>query len=217
MSTEEATQTEATGESTATLTDAVAEAANNDSTQQVAATEEKQGETKDTQEATETGAPAEYEAFTLPDGWTISDEDLSAFGEVARDMDLNQEQGQKLVDFFVKIEETRAGQLGDGLQALKQQAESDERAGWAAELQKDSDLGAKQQNITALEQSGLLQKEFVSLLVDTGWFSRPAVVNQLSALGALLKENATPTNDGNTPTGDGSDARGLFDKSGHDA
>ncbi len=49
-------------------------------------------------EETTAGAPENYETFTLPEGMTVSEEDANAFGEVAKELNLSQEQAQKLVE-----------------------------------------------------------------------------------------------------------------------
>ena len=49
-----------------------------------------------------TGAPSEYTAFDLPDGFEFSEDDTTELGELAKGMNLSQDDAQSLADFVAK-------------------------------------------------------------------------------------------------------------------
>ncbi|MCP4127339.1 MAG: hypothetical protein GY753_09785 [Gammaproteobacteria bacterium] len=63
------------------------------------------------------GAPENYEAFTLPEGMEVSEEDTKAFGEVAKELNLSQEQAQKLVELEGQREMAKAENVVKAYQA----------------------------------------------------------------------------------------------------
>lgn len=157
-----------------------------------------------------------YGAFTLPEGWEIAPADLTAFQEIAKGINLDQEQAQKMVDLFVTIE----GNRGEFLKGLEEKQVADRNAAWKTELQNDPEIGgdkfpAAQANIAMLEQAGVLIPEFKAWLIESGEYGRPVIIKQLAKLGASMKEdpimfgNATGRGDGQTP------AQRMFAKSGH--
>jgi len=168
-------------------------------------------------------ASQQFEAFTLPDGYAIDNADLEAFTNVVAGLEiqdgrLTQKGAQQLVDLFIQVDKGRV----EALMEYEKQQTKDRDARWADELHKDPEIGGDkfpttQANISALEKSGLLLPEFAEMLVETGYLGNPAVVRQLSKLGALLQES--PTSFLNSPSGgDGrSPAQRLFEKSGHGA
>src|SRR5262245_3839641 len=47
-----------------------------------------------------TGAPAEYTSFKVPDGYELDTAVAAEAGKIFKEMNLNQDQAQKLVDFY---------------------------------------------------------------------------------------------------------------------
>jgi len=83
------------------------------------------------------GAPDAYAAFTLPEGFSVSDEQLAEFNPIAKELNLTQDQAQKLVDF----EATRLGQFAN---AQSQQWDAVE-AEWKGQLDADMEIGGTKQ------------------------------------------------------------------------
>ena len=75
-----------------------------DEASEEATTEEAESE----EETEEEGAPEAYEEFTLPEGVEISEEDLTSFHTLGKELDLTQAQAQELVDYQSKREQARA-------------------------------------------------------------------------------------------------------------
>jgi hypothetical protein len=70
-------------------------------TQSQAASDDTQGKTDDNGKPANT-APEEYADFNLPEGYTLEGEVGTQFKSLAKELGLNQEQAQKLVDLDVK-------------------------------------------------------------------------------------------------------------------
>lgn len=94
--------------------------------------EDGKGENKEDDDGAE-GAPEKYEDFTVPEGITVDEKQASEFGDLARELNLTQEQAQKLVDFEVN--------------RIKGKAEADAetwatmRSDWLEEAKADKAIG----------------------------------------------------------------------------
>jgi hypothetical protein len=209
MSTGEVTLTDETPSPSSDVETIVPAAAETETPAQVAEGDEA-GATSDT-------PSAEFEAFTLPEGWIIEDNDLGTFKEIATNLNLDQAGAQQLVDMFVAIE----GGRNDSLTEMQAQQDADRDAEWQEQLQNDPEIGGEKfegarNNITALERSGVLHKEFSGWLRESGQFKNPAVIKQLSILGGFLQENPSAFGDATGATESGeTPAQKMFAKSGH--
>lgn len=95
--------------------------------------ETKAEETKPDETVPEPKAPAEYADFTVPEGVTMAEQDATEFKGLAKELDLTQEQAQKVLDF--------------GTAKLKAQMEAPYRlwaetqTKWQQEVKNDPDIG----------------------------------------------------------------------------
>jgi hypothetical protein len=95
------------------------------------AAETKAADPKAADPKTPEGAPEKYADFTLPEGLTLDPKDVAGFHEVAKGLNLTQEQAQALVDFQAKhelekvkgVETFWAKQAADWAQAAKDHPE----------------------------------------------------------------------------------------------
>ncbi|MFM9878719.1 MAG: hypothetical protein ACKVOG_12855 [Rhodoglobus sp.] len=171
-------------------------------------TEEKRGDG----EKPEAG---EYEAFTLPDGYAIADQDLKVFTDIAKEAGLPQEKAQRLVDLAVGVVESTRQQIAQETQAEAQQVRDE----WRTALLKDPELGgaklkATQENLNMFQRSKFASPELVSLLQESGLIMHPSIARLLSQIGASLKE--TPVGfGGDQPKQQRSPAHEIYSKSGH--
>ena len=82
-----------------------------------------------------TGAPEAYETFTLPEGMEMNNEQLEVFLPIAKDLNLTQEQAQKLVslDAAQKVAAAQAQQQAtdDMLDEWRETTKTDEALGGA--------------------------------------------------------------------------------------
>ena len=171
--------------------------------QQAEAVQDQQGsdesnvesETSET-EASE-GAPEKYEfnskVADAPD--ELDPEVLTAFGEVAKELDLPQEAAQKVLDKVAPV-----------IQAKQAKAVEQARADWATESQSDEEFGGE--NLEAnLEIAKTSLKEFgtdalKSLLQESGLGNHPEVIRFMYRAGKAISE------DGYVGNSQGANAKG---------
>lgn len=191
MADEEQTQTTEsteTTESTRTI-DSGTEVPATEVPEQVEAKQENDSETTTTD--TKSADAVEFEPFNLPDGVTVAEEDLAVFNDIARELDIGQEGGQKLVDLALSVQENTLG-LFQEQQAADQQAEVD---GWRSELQSHETLGgdnmkATEQNMNAFVNSEFMNDEAFEVLNSRGLFAHPGVAQMAAMIGKLMSEDS---------------------------
>ena len=130
------------------------------------------------------GAPENYEAFTAPEGVTISEDVSTAFGKVARDLNLSQGQAQGLVDFQTEL-------LLKGAEA-QQTAWDDTVKEWSDASAKDTEFGGEkfEENlgIAAKVLNAYGTKELLNTLDATGLGNHPELIRLMVKIGGDLSE-----------------------------
>ncbi|QMR74650.1 peptidase [Enterobacter sp. RHBSTW-00175] len=145
---------------------------------------EKPGDKEQKQE----GAPEKYE-FQAGEGVELDTEALKDFEPVARDLNLTNEQAQKLVDAYPKI---LAGVQQRQAEAWQAQTEQ-----WAADVKADKEIGGDKltANLSAaqraLEQFG--DPELKEYLDSTGLGNHPALVKAFIKVGKAMSEDKVVT------------------------
>ena len=147
------------------------------------------------------GAPDKYEfnaqVADAPD--ELDPEVLTAFGEVAKELDLPQEAAQKVLDKVAPV-----------IQAKQAKAVEQARADWATESQSDEEFGGE--NLEAnLEIAKTSLKEFgtdalKSLLQESGLGNHPEVIRFMYRAGKAISE------DGYVGNSQGANAKGGIPK-----
>ena len=147
------------------------------------------------------GAPDKYEfnskVADAPD--ELDPEVLTAFGEVAKELDLPQEAAQKVLDKVAPV-----------IQAKQAKAVEQARADWATESQSDEEFGGE--NLAAnLEIAKSSLKEFgtdalKSLLQESGLGNHPEVIRFMYRAGKATSE------DGYVGNSQGANAKGGVPK-----
>lgn len=135
------------------------------------------------------GAPEGYEAFEVPEGVEIDQNLLDRFTPLAKELELSQENAQKLVGMYAEV---AAGQAAAAEEALLADV-----AKWEAEISKDPDhettlADAKR----ALNRFTAEDPEAASFIKGSWVGSHPAVIRVLARAGALLREDGFPGNSG---------------------
>lgn len=127
-------------------------------------------------------APEKYE-FNMPDGFEELDQSaIDGFTPIAKELNLTQEQAQKLVDLH-------ASQI-----KAQQEQFAKQREDWAKEVKADKEIGGNNlgQNIEhakkALDKFG--SPELVSLLESTGLGNHPDVVKFCVKIGRSFSEDS---------------------------
>jgi len=135
------------------------------------------------------GAPDEYEDFELPDGFEGVNADLLAAGaEAFKELNLSQEQSQKLVTLYAEnlksSVEQQASQWRDTLQE------------WGQTTEADKEIGGDeyQANVTVAlavmdEKAGFATPELREAMNTYGFGSHPEVVRFVTRIGKVLDKN----------------------------
>lgn len=133
-----------------------------------------------------------YADFTMPEGMTLDPAQLEAAAPLFKELGLNQEQAQKLVDF--QAAQVQAGQQGQ-LDAFNQL-----KTDWVEQAKKDPEIGGAKfdENIgdakRAISKFG--NEGFTKLLNDFGMGNHPEVIRFMAKVGRLTKED-NPDDSGN--------------------
>jgi len=137
------------------------------------------------QETTKEGAPEKYEFNNkVTDAPEVLDpEVLTAFGEVAKDLDLPQEAAQKVLDKVAPV-----------IQARQAQAVEKARTDWAEQSQSDEEFGGESLNsnleIAKSSLNAFGTDAFKSLLAESGLGNHPEVIRFMYRAGKAISEDS---------------------------
>ncbi|MGK3191268.1 peptidase [Enterobacter soli] len=149
---------------------------------------EKSADKSDDKEQKPEGAPEKYE-FTAGEGQELDTAALEQFEPIARELNLTNEQAQKLVDAYPKI---LAGVQQRQAEVWQAQTEQ-----WAADVKADKEIGGDKltANLSAaqraLEQFG--NPELKEYLDSTGLGNHPALVKAFIKVGKAMSEDKVVT------------------------
>nr|WP_314520720.1 peptidase [uncultured Lelliottia sp.] len=149
---------------------------------------EKEAAEKAEKEQKQEGAPEKYE-FQAGEGVELDSEALKDFEPVARDLNLTNEQAQKLVDAYPKILAGVQQRQADAWQATTEQ--------WAADVKADKEIGGDRltENLSAaqraLDQFGT--PELKEYLNTTGLGNHPDLVKTFVKIGKSMSEDGMVT------------------------
>ncbi|MDM3952900.1 hypothetical protein LU674_011240 [Pseudomonas alloputida] len=162
--------------------------------QQTAATEQGQQQAQQTQQEKQeqqAAAPVVPEAYSfsnLPDGYSISDEQLAAFSPVLKELGLTQEQADKLVAF--DVQRSLAAQEASQQQAVE--FRNKQVGEWETALRSDADFGGAnfEANVAVAQQflTDFGSPELSAFLAESGLGSHPEVVRMFHKAGKELGE-----------------------------
>ena len=145
---------------------------------------DKPAEKPDDKEQKQEGAPEKYE-FTAGEGIELDTEALKDFEPVARDLNLTNEQAQKLVDAYPKI---LAGVQQRQAEAWQAQTEQ-----WAADVKADKEIGGDKltANLSAAQRALDLfgTPELKEYLNTTGLGNHPDLVKTFVKIGKAMSED----------------------------
>lgn len=149
------------------------------------------------------GAPEQYE-FTPPEGKEFSPEVIGAFSDVARELNLTNEQAQAAID-----------KLAPAFAAREAQAMEQAREAWAGEASSDKEFGGEKftENLSVAKKAvdAFASPELRALLEETGLGNHPEVIRVFYRAGKAISEDTFVAGRGGaSQTGD---ARGLYSKS----
>nr|WP_154927527.1 peptidase [Pantoea agglomerans] len=149
---------------------------------------EKNGDKKDGDKKPE-GAPEAYE-FKAPEGGELDKEAVAQFEPIARELNLSQEQAQKLVDLY-----------GSKVmpQLMKQQADTWQKqvADWGTAAKEDAEIGGDKfdGNLTRAKQAmdKFATPQLREFLETTGMGNHPELIRVFVKVGAAMSEDSLVT------------------------
>lgn len=160
-----------------------------------------QGETKQDEAAKPQGAPESYADFTLPEGVELDAAALDEIKAVAKELNLPQEQAQKLVDLRAKDQKAGAERFENA------------RKEWADQTMADPEIGGDKWNESKAAASRALQafgsKELTELLNSSGLGNHPVVVKTFVRIGKAVSEDGKVVT-GGTATGPTDPAKTFY-------
>jgi len=129
--------------------------------------------------------PLTYEDFSLPEGMSLDKEALGKFQTVAKELNLSQENAQKLVD--IATEQTQS------LVKKQQDQWLEVRKNWVNEIKNDQEFGGEKFTETIERAKRTLKEygseEFLSALEQTGFGDNPEMVKLLARLDKAMSED----------------------------
>lgn len=146
---------------------------------------EKDGDGKE--EEAKPNAPEKYE-FSLPEGFEgeLNQDAIGEFEPIARELDLSQEQAQKLVDIY-----TRQSQAAHQKQ-IEQYRETQEQ--WVKDLKSDAEFGGAKFDANLKHAQRAIQEfgndGIKSLLDQSGLGNNPDVVKMFASIGKRMAEDS---------------------------
>lgn len=155
------------------------------------------------------GAPEKYEAFTAPEGFTIPEGMEPAISNLGKKFNLSQEGTQALLNHF-------SAEIEPILQADREKAWSNVRAGWKDQLAADPELGgaehAAKMAIADRAFNTFLPETARAVLNEYGLTDHPEFRRLMYKVGMSIRED-TFVPGGAQQTGATATPKGFYDKS----
>lgn len=144
------------------------------------------GKTDGDGKAAAQGAPEQYADFALPQGTQVDAAMLSEFTPLAKELGLNQESAQKVIDLY-------AGKVLPQIAAAQQAAMAQQIEDWGKQARDDKDLGgaAFDANVqTAQKAIARFGSPALKELLDTSGFgNHPEVLRFCLSIGKAISED----------------------------
>lgn len=149
-----------------------------------------------------TGAPEAYATFNVPDGFVLDEGVSKEAGDIFRGMNLSQEQGQKLVDFYVAKTSEAVNQ--------PYQVWRDTQQKWVQEVKADPFLGPRLNHVTSTISKAIdqvangnpkLADTFRQAMDYTGAGNHPAFIRMFYELASKITEGGHVAGRGPSPAG----------------
>jgi len=159
------------------------------------------------QEQKPKGAPEKYEEFKAPEGYQLDGEVATAASKLFKDMNLTQEQGQQLVDFYVKQTSEAFRQPYEAYEALRNE--------WREKAKAHPEIGGSFDRVLstvakAIDSVGdpALATEFRQVMDMTGAGDHPAFIRLFYKLAQHITEGRPVMGNGPAKTGQVDPSRG---------
>lgn len=146
------------------------------------------------------GAPEKYEAFTVPEGFTLDEAVSKEAGELFKGLGMSQEGAQKLVDFYV----SKTSEAAEAPMKLWLDTQEE----WVNKVKTDPELGPKLPQVKATISKALdslgdakLASEFREAMDFTGAGNHPAFIRAFYKLAQRVTEGSHVTGSGPSKLG----------------
>ena len=141
-------------------------------------------------------APEEYEDFAIPEGFETDDDSVKQFSSMAKELDLSQDQAQKLLN--------KQAELSADMKAQNETARVQREQAWVDELKADAVIGGKNLPETVERANRTLRNlgtpELISLIKDNGYGNNPEIVKFMANIDKRLGEDSMVEGKGTTIT-----------------
>ncbi|OBU70450.1 hypothetical protein A9K58_00420 [Stenotrophomonas maltophilia] len=135
---------------------------------------------------TAAGAPEQYEAFKVPDGFVLEGDRLGQATEFFKAKGWTQEQAQEAIDLYTSMAGEDAGALQQAVETQRlQQIEQ-----WGTETKQQ--LGSKYDETVSLATTAVKainDPELTKAFNELGWGNHPAMVNAFAFMGRFLRDS----------------------------
>lgn len=132
------------------------------------------------------GAPEKYTDFTAPEGAKLDGKVMEQFNEAARELNLTQEQAQKMVDKMAPI---TAARQAEQFEAVKTE--------WLDQSKADKEFGGDKLDASMVYAKNALKNfgtpEFTALLNESGLGNHPEVIRFMVKAGRATGEDKVVT------------------------
>ena len=140
---------------------------------------------EDKEEEPKSQAPESYDEFTLPQGFTMNDIALEAFSPAAKEAGLNQENAQKMIDLYSKLQGQEAKRLNEDFNARMDKQ--------IAAVKSDPEIGGEHYETKialANKVIGTFGNEgAIEAIRDSGLGTNPDVIRMLVKVGEVISED----------------------------
>lgn len=142
------------------------------------------------------GAPEQYAAFAMPDGFALDGDMLSGVSTLAKGLNLSQEQAQGIVDLGVKQAQTILDAVSKEPVPFAQQWHDAWKAQTAADPEIGGDHLAAVLPVAKQALDTFASPALTQLLTQTGLGSHPEVIRFLNKVGKAVSEDTLVTANG---------------------
>ena len=151
--------------------------------------------------AADPNAPAEpvaalpsYEAWTVPEGMVLQDDQISQYNELIGTLGLTQEAGQQLIDYGSEVLRNAQTRMAEQQHTVYEELRGTWRQSFETEAgnRRETILNDAKSAIRSAVPDVKARQELWNVLSFTGAGDHPAVIKALAALGEKLREPGKP-------------------------
>ena len=140
------------------------------------------------------GAPDEYAAFDLPDGYALEGDRLTKATEFFKTNNMTQAQANEAVRLFVEMDQQNQTTLADMTQQNVEKAREQQRETWLEQAKAELGDGydaTVQKAYLAVQSLG--SEKLKDALNEQGWGNHPELIKAFAHFGGLLAEGGMDT------------------------